>query len=72
MALPKLEAEEYWVNYGNEDSDATLRCFELECAPDFDLLPPFSAAAPSSTPSLISLLALAVLSFTLNLHLLFG
>ncbi|XP_062333906.1 reticulon-4 receptor-like 2a [Osmerus eperlanus] len=75
MALPKLETEEYWANYGNEDAGATLRCFELECPPDFDLLPPSSAAAPSSTPptpSLISLLALAVLSFTLNLHLLFG
>ncbi|MEQ2190951.1 hypothetical protein XENOCAPTIV_015923 [Xenoophorus captivus] len=69
LALPKLDPEEYWANYGNEDSDVTLRCFELECPPGFDL--PTSSTSPrSSSPSLLSLLALSV--FTLCLHLLFG
>ncbi|XP_067103608.1 reticulon-4 receptor-like 2b [Osmerus mordax] len=62
VALPKLDEEEYWANYGNED--ASIRCFELECEnPD---LP--SSSSPN--PSLLSLFSLAVL--TLSLHLLFG
>ncbi|XP_004073318.1 reticulon-4 receptor-like 2 [Oryzias latipes] len=67
-ALPKLEPEEYWANYGNEDS--SIRCFELECAPSYD-----SAAFPSSssstiTPSLLYLLSLSVATFFL--HFLFS
>ncbi|KAL3067453.1 hypothetical protein OYC64_017225 [Pagothenia borchgrevinki] len=69
LALPKLDAEEYWANYGNEDSGVTLRCFELECPPDFDL--PTSSSSPSS-PSFLTLLALSVCSLCFNLHLLFG
>ncbi|KAF6726661.1 hypothetical protein FQA47_001978 [Oryzias melastigma] len=64
-ALPKLEPEEYWANYGNEDS--SIRCFELECAPSYD-----SAAFPSSssstiTPSLLYLLSISVATFVLQL-----
>lgn len=63
-ALPKLDPEEYWANYGNEDS--SIRCFELEC-PSYD-----SAAFPSSsfaiTPSALRLLFVSVV--TLSLHLL--
>jgi len=70
LALPKLDAEEYWANYGNEDSGVTLRCFELECPPDFDLTPS-SSLPSSSSPSLLCLLGLSL--FTLaNLPLLFG
>ncbi|KAM6971798.1 LOW QUALITY PROTEIN: reticulon-4 receptor-like 2a [Aplochiton taeniatus] len=70
MALPKLDPEEYWANYGNEDAGTTLRCFELECPPDFDL--PNSAARSSLPPSLLSLLALSLLTVSFHLHLLFG
>ncbi|XP_010886520.1 reticulon-4 receptor-like 2a isoform X2 [Esox lucius] len=68
-SLPKLDPEEYWANYGNEDAGATLRCFELECPPDFDGLPPNSS---SSTSALSLPLALSLLAVSLNLHLLFG
>ncbi|XP_005737444.1 reticulon-4 receptor-like 2a [Pundamilia nyererei] len=71
LALPKLEQEEYWANYGNEDSGVTLRCFELECPPEFDL-PPSSSSPRSSSPSFLLLLALSVFTLCLNLHLLFG
>ncbi|KAI1887885.1 hypothetical protein AGOR_G00195100 [Albula goreensis] len=62
-ALPKLDPEEYWANYGNEDAAATsLRCFELECPPGFDspglpllLLPPSPAPCSRSSPSPSSL-----------------
>ncbi|KAJ8000585.1 hypothetical protein DPEC_G00181910 [Dallia pectoralis] len=64
--LPKLDPEEYWANYGNEDAGTTLRCFELEC-PDFDGLPPNSSSSTFSLP-----LALSLLAVSLNLHLLFG
>lgn len=66
LALPKLDPEEYWENYGNEDSGITVRCFELECPPEFDLPP--SSSSPSS--SSLSLVALFVVS--LHLHLLIG
>lgn len=64
-ALPKLEPEEYWANYGNEDA-ASVRCFELECPPGYDspILP------SSSSSSLLSFLSLTAL--TLSFHLLFG
>ncbi|XP_077576062.1 reticulon-4 receptor-like 2a [Stigmatopora nigra] len=68
LALPKLDQEEYWANYENEDSGVSLRCFELECPPDFEL-PTFSSSTSLLPPSL-SLLALSVFPF--NLHLLFG
>ncbi|XP_029604352.1 reticulon-4 receptor-like 2 [Salmo trutta] len=71
-ALPKLDAEEYWANYGNEDAGTTLRCFELECPPDFDGLPPNSSSNPTSSPSLSLLLALSLLAVSINLHLIFG
>lgn len=66
LALPKLDPEEYWANYGNEDSGITVRCFELECPPEFDL--PANSSSPSWSPSsLLSLLALSLLSLTLHL-----
>ncbi|XP_010899931.1 reticulon-4 receptor-like 2b [Esox lucius] len=69
LNLPKVDQEEYWANYGNEDS--SVRCFELECPPGYDtpVLPPFSASS-SLTPSSLALLSLSVL--TLSIHLLFG
>ncbi|KAK7929120.1 hypothetical protein WMY93_005515 [Mugilogobius chulae] len=65
LALPKLDPEEYWANYGNEDSGITVRCFELECPPEFEL-PPSSSASPS----VLSILSLCLL--TVPIHLLFG
>ncbi|XP_062856239.1 reticulon-4 receptor-like 2b [Trichomycterus rosablanca] len=62
-ALPKLEPEEYWANYGNED--ASVRCFELEC--DDELA--FSSTS-SFSPSYLSLLCFSALA--LSIHLLFG
>ncbi|XP_030641862.1 reticulon-4 receptor-like 2b [Chanos chanos] len=63
-ALPKLEPEEYWSNYGSED--ASIRCYELECPPGYD-----SPTLPSSSsPSFLSLLSVSIL--TLTVHLLFG
>ncbi|XP_029584811.1 reticulon-4 receptor-like 2 [Salmo trutta] len=66
--LPKVDQEEYWANYGNED--ASVRCFELECPPGYDtpVLLPSSSFSP--TQSFIPLLSLSVL--TVCLHLLFG
>ncbi|XP_061582277.1 reticulon-4 receptor-like 2b [Cololabis saira] len=63
-ALPKLDPEEYWANYGNEDS--SIRCYELECAPSYD-----SGAFPSSssltiTPSLLHLIFFSIITFSLN------
>ncbi|XP_043982338.1 reticulon-4 receptor-like 2b [Gambusia affinis] len=55
-ALPKLDPEEYWANYGNEDS--SIRCIELDCAPSYD-----SAAFPSSSSSTITPSHLHFLSF---------
>ncbi|KAL1282036.1 hypothetical protein QQF64_000839 [Cirrhinus molitorella] len=68
--LPKLDPEEYWANYGNEDAGITsLRCFELECPPEFDSLPPSSSSSRSSS-SVLLLLSMSVL--TVCIHLLFG
>ncbi|KAL4640624.1 reticulon-4 receptor-like 2-like [Arapaima gigas] len=71
-ALPKLDPEEYWANYGNEDAAVTgLRCFELECPPGFDLPPLPAAATPSlSRCSPLALVLLAALS--LSVHMLIG
>lgn len=66
LALPKLDPEEYWENYGNEDSGITVRCFELDCPPEFDL-PPSASSPSSSSPSLAALSVVSIL-----LHLLFG
>ena len=60
-ALPKLDPEEYWANYGNEDS--SVPCFELDCAPGSD-----NSAFPSSslsliTPSILHLLSLSIVTF---------
>uniref|UniRef100_A0A672H317 Reticulon 4 receptor-like 2 a n=1 Tax=Salarias fasciatus TaxID=181472 RepID=A0A672H317_SALFA len=71
LALPKLDPEEYWANYGNEDSGVTLRCFELECPPEFDL-PPSAASSRPSSPSFFSLLALSVFTLCFSLQQLFG
>lgn len=62
-ALPKLEPEEYWANYGNEDA-ASVRCFELDCPPGYD------SPVLSSSASLLSFLSLTALTF--SFHLLFG
>uniref|UniRef100_A0A4W4GE83 LRRCT domain-containing protein n=1 Tax=Electrophorus electricus TaxID=8005 RepID=A0A4W4GE83_ELEEL len=68
-ALPKVEPEEYWANYGNEDS--SVRCFELECPPGDDSLAlPSSSSSSSSSPSFLLLLSLSMLY--LFLHMLFG
>ncbi|XP_059202922.1 reticulon-4 receptor-like 2 [Centropristis striata] len=67
-ALPKLDPEEYWANYGNEDS--SIRCLELECAPGYDN-PAFpSSSSLPSTPTLLHLLSLSIVTF--SLHFLFG
>ncbi|MBN3295436.1 R4RL2 protein, partial [Amia calva] len=77
-ALPKIDVEEYWANYGSEDA-SSVRCFELECPPGFDN--PASSSAVSShslSPSPFSLLLLLFrhplpLAFlALSLHLLYG
>ncbi|XP_066505818.1 reticulon-4 receptor-like 2b [Hoplias malabaricus] len=68
-ALPKLEPEEFWANYGNEEP-ASVHCLEPECqASDLasDLYP---SSSSSVSPSFLSALCLSVL--TLSLHLLFG
>ncbi|CAL8264017.1 unnamed protein product [Lota lota] len=67
VALPKLDQEEYWANYGSED--AAVRCFDLECPPGYDG-DAFDSASFLSTRSLASLLCVSVI--TLSLHLLFG
>ncbi|KAG5849626.1 reticulon-4 receptor-like 2a [Anguilla rostrata] len=67
-ALPKLDPEEYWANYGNEDA-SSVRCFELECPPGFDSpgLPPSSSSSP-----LLSFLSVSLSLLALSIHLLFG
>lgn len=71
-ALPKVEQEEYWTNYGNEDS--SIPCFDLDCPLGFD-----STALASSSPfitesslllHLLRLLSISIATFTL--HFLFG
>uniref|UniRef100_A0A3Q3DBT1 Reticulon 4 receptor-like 2b n=1 Tax=Hippocampus comes TaxID=109280 RepID=A0A3Q3DBT1_HIPCM len=69
VALPKLDPEEYWDNYGNED--AAIRCFKPECSPGYDnsaFTSSFSSIATS--PALPHHLYVCVLAF--SLHLLFG
>ncbi|KAG7462075.1 hypothetical protein MATL_G00198610 [Megalops atlanticus] len=68
-ALPKLDPEEYWANYGSEDA-ASVRCFELECPPESPPLPPSSSASRSSPSSLLLLLPLSLVPA--SLHQLFG
>ncbi|KAK2838977.1 hypothetical protein Q7C36_013791 [Tachysurus vachellii] len=63
-ALPKLEPEEYWANYGNEDA-TSVRCYELDCD-DSQILP----SSSSASPSFLYLLSISLLAF--SLHLLFG
>lgn len=68
-ALPKVDQEEYWANYGNEDS--SIRCFELECPLGYDN-PAFSSFSPlPSIPSLLHLLLLLYI-VTFSFHFLFG
>lgn len=63
VALPKVDQEEYWANYGNEDS--SIRCFELECPPGYDD-PAFPSSSSSpSIPCLPHILSLSILTFTL-------
>ena len=67
-ALPKLDQEEYWANYGNEDS--SIRCFELECPQGYDNPAfPSSSSLPNSS-SLLHLLCLSTVTF--SIHFLFG
>nr|XP_061786385.1 reticulon-4 receptor-like 2 [Nerophis lumbriciformis] len=69
VALPKLDTEEYWANYGNED--ASIRCFEPECGPGYEnpaFVSSFSAFAPS--PVLLHPLFFSIVTFFL--HFLFG
>ncbi|XP_034400241.1 reticulon-4 receptor-like 2b [Cyclopterus lumpus] len=68
VALPKLDQEEYWSNYGNED--ASIPCFELECPPGYNNpVFPSSSNLPS-TPSVLRLLSLSIIAF--SIHFLFG
>lgn len=69
VALPKVDQEEYWANYGNEDS--SMPCFDLECPLSYDN-PAFSSFSPvPSIPSLLHLLLLfSILTF--SFHFLFG
>lgn len=67
-ALPKLDQEEYWANYGNED--ASIRCFELECPPGFDDSAFYSSSTVTTLPSILHLLSLSVVVF--SLHFVFG
>lgn len=69
VALPKVDQEEYWANYGNEDS--SIRCFEPECPLGYDN-PAFSSFSPlPSIPSLLHLLLLLSI-LTFSFHFLFG
>ncbi|XP_061691241.1 reticulon-4 receptor-like 2b [Syngnathoides biaculeatus] len=66
-ALPKLNPEEYWADYGNED--AAIRCFDPECS----LTNPAFASSFSSfatSPALLHPLFFCLVTF--SLHLLFG
>ena len=70
VALPKLDQEEYWANYGNED--ASIRCIDLECPPGYDnsAFPSSSSSLPTSLSLLLYLLSLSIVTF--SLHFLFG
>lgn len=70
VALPKLDQEEYWANYGNED--ASIRCIDLECPPGFDTsaFSSSSSSLPTSLSLVLYLLSLSLLTF--SLHFLFG
>ncbi|CAL9706925.1 unnamed protein product [Knipowitschia caucasica] len=63
-ALPKLDPEEYWANYGNEDS--SIRCFELECPPGFENSVLYSSSTLYSVPFLVHLLFLCVVPMSLH------
>uniref|UniRef100_A0A672IWA0 Reticulon 4 receptor-like 2b n=1 Tax=Salarias fasciatus TaxID=181472 RepID=A0A672IWA0_SALFA len=63
-ALPKLDQEEYWANYGNEDS--SIRCYELDCAPNYDNPAFHSSSSLTVTPSALRLLSLYIVIFSLN------
>ncbi|XP_041652955.1 reticulon-4 receptor-like 2b isoform X2 [Cheilinus undulatus] len=67
-ALPKLDQEEYWANYGNEDS--SIRCYELDCPPGYENLPFPSSHSSTCTISVLHLFSLSIITFCL--HLLFG
>ncbi|XP_034546137.1 reticulon-4 receptor-like 2b [Notolabrus celidotus] len=67
-ALPKLDQEEYWANYGNEDS--SIRCYDVECPPGYENLPFPSSTSSHITPSLLHLFSLSIVMF--GLHFLFG
>uniref|UniRef100_A0A8C6TMF8 Reticulon 4 receptor-like 2b n=1 Tax=Neogobius melanostomus TaxID=47308 RepID=A0A8C6TMF8_9GOBI len=67
-ALPKLDPEEYWANYGNED--ASIRCFEPECPPGFDNSAFYSSSTRTNVPSFLHLASLSVVA--VSLHLVFG
>ncbi|XP_077464685.1 reticulon-4 receptor-like 2 [Stigmatopora argus] len=69
VALPKLDQEEYWTNYGNEDG--TIPCLELDCPQGYDN--PYYASSFSSFathPALLHPFSFCILTF--SLHLLFG
>lgn len=72
VALPKVEPEEYWANYGSEDA-ASIRCFETDCYDDPTMLYS-SSSSPflSPVPPLRSLLLSFSCALALTLHLLFG
>lgn len=67
-ALPKLDQEEYWANYGNEDS--SIRCYDTECSPGYENLPFPSSTSSAITPSFLHLFSLSIVVF--GLHFLFG
>lgn len=67
-ALPKVDPEEYWANYGNEDS--SIRCFELECPPGFENSDFYSSSTQTTVPSFLYLVTLSTVA--VSLHLVFG
>lgn len=66
-ALPKLDPEEYWANYGNEDS--SIRCFDLDCPPGYDVSA-FSSSSSLIASSVLQLLFISIV--TMSLYFLFG
>ncbi|XP_041917941.1 reticulon-4 receptor-like 2b [Alosa sapidissima] len=70
VALPKLEPEEYWANYGSEDA-ASIRCFETDCYDNPTLSSSSSAPSPALSPRSLLLSSISC-ALVLTLHLLFG
>ncbi|XP_028316348.1 reticulon-4 receptor-like 2 [Gouania willdenowi] len=66
-ALPKVDQEEYWTNYGNEDS--SIRCLDSDCPPNYEDQDFFSSSSVNITQFTVHLLFLTLA--TLSLHFVF-